>query len=63
MEVTGYPRADIADNGHNIQQSITNRDKSLGKVGRLELVEERAEHLSDGWFQHLIRLHKTLGKL
>ena len=40
MEVTGHPRADIADNGHNIQQSITNRDKSLGKVWRLELIEE-----------------------
>ena len=40
MEVTGYPRADIADNGHNIQQSITNRDKSFGKLRRFELIEE-----------------------
>jgi len=42
MEVTGHPRADIADNGHNIQQRITDGYKTLGKLRRFELIEERA---------------------
>ena len=63
MEIACHPDPDITYDGKDVQQGVSDRKQSAGKIRSLEFIQKGTQNGTYRRFQHLERMHEPLAQL